>query len=190
MSRWDRVQRGNVAVKRHRSRGRQHSSFFVPSSSFTSEQVAGMIIKAMKRPSRCAIPVRSRAGRQFDCLVIDGVSTIGGLVSQTMPPILDLAGNALQANRSNGATQFTIAMPDAKCDFGDAVGSVVPTLLSNNGARHVAYPIDIRYFVSVRPLITKATASPARLPMAMISMDPTMRTACASSDSLMPIRHP
>ncbi len=39
----------------------------------------------------------------------------------SVAPITDLAGNALQANRPNSLTQFTIAMPEVGLDYGDAI---------------------------------------------------------------------
>ena len=60
---------------------------------------------------------------------------------EVVSPIEDLAGNPLQANRSNGDTQFTIVMPEIDLDFGDSVlppsgSDNYPSLLVNNGARH------------------------------------------------------
>ncbi|MFM8326498.1 MAG: GEVED domain-containing protein, partial [Pirellulaceae bacterium] len=70
--------------------------------------------------------------------------------------IEDLAGNDLQANRINDETQFTILMPGAMLDYGDAPDPFsttlgrYPTLHDNNGARHV---------VSSRGLFLGATIS-------------------------------
>lgn len=70
-----------------------------------------------------------------------------GLQVSAVDAIRDLAGNPLQPNRATGRTQFTIVMPDAVQDFGDADGGNIPTLataqaLNGNGARHVILPID------------------------------------------------
>lgn len=56
--------------------------------------------------------------------------------------IADLAGNPVAVNRDNGLTRFTIAMPESTLDFGDALGSRIPTRLADNGARHVLLPVD------------------------------------------------
>ena len=56
----------------------------------------------------------------------------------SVPPIRDLTGNPLKPNRTTGTTQFTIVLapPFEGGDFGDAP-PIYPTLLSNNGARHI-----------------------------------------------------
>ncbi len=70
----------------------------------------------------------------------DGVYEIVMLNQLTAPtqgtqPVADLAGNALQPNRADGQTRFTIVMPEVEIDFGDAPDSY-GTLVSSDGARH------------------------------------------------------
>ncbi|MEZ6135388.1 MAG: tandem-95 repeat protein [Pirellulaceae bacterium] len=86
-------------------------------------------------------------------LMIDGatsVTTTSAAVTSSVPAIRDLAGNPLFANRATGLTQFTIVMPEARLDFGDASGTNIPTIeapitsaLNGNGARHALLPIDV-----------------------------------------------
>ncbi len=77
-----------------------------------------------------------------------------GVSVVNLPAIADLAGNPLFANRSNSLTQFTIVMPEADFDFGDAQGAAIPVFLApnsavapvvtnGNGARHVLLPVDV-----------------------------------------------
>ena len=60
------------------------------------------------------------------------------LDNSSVDPISDLAGNAIKPNRATGMTQFTIviALPFEGGDFGDAPAPY-PTLLDDNGARHL-----------------------------------------------------
>ncbi len=57
--------------------------------------------------------------------------------------VKDVAGNPLKPNREDGTTQFTVLLPTVGLDFADApdprglVSGQYPTLLANNGARHV-----------------------------------------------------
>lgn len=84
----------------------------------------------------------------------NSVTTSGASVSvQTIGAIRDLAGNPLFANRSNSLTQFTIVMPEAVLDYGDAGGvraptikapnSTTPLVTNGNGARHALLPVDV-----------------------------------------------
>lgn len=82
-------------------------------------------------------------------------ATGSGLSVAAIRAITDLAGNPLRPNRTNGQAQFTIIMPDALLDFGDALGAGFPVLkqpsaagLNNgNGARHVLLPVDVPQLV-------------------------------------------
>ncbi len=75
--------------------------------------------------------------------VENGVLIEGPLTSYFLPAIRDIQGNALEANRTDNTTQFTILMPTVGLDFGDAPDPVLnipgryPTRLVNDGARHV-----------------------------------------------------
>jgi hypothetical protein len=73
-----------------------------------------------------------------------GVAATGGTVANfSLPGVQDIAGNKLEANRPDFSTQFTILMPTAQLDFGDApdpvnlVNGRYPTKLVSNGPRHV-----------------------------------------------------
>ena len=73
-----------------------------------------------------------------------GVASAGGIVSNfSLPAVQDIAGNRLEANRPDLSTRFTILMPTAQLDFGDApdpvnlVNGRYPTKLVSNGPRHV-----------------------------------------------------
>ncbi|MCS7471158.1 tandem-95 repeat protein [Stieleria sp. ICT_E10.1] len=75
--------------------------------------------------------------------VENGVLIDGPLTNYFLPAIRDIQGNALEANRPDNTTQFTILMPTVGLDFGDAPDPVLnipgryPTRLVNDGARHV-----------------------------------------------------
>ena len=73
-----------------------------------------------------------------------GVADLDGYVANFfLPGVKDEAGNLLKANRSDLTTQFTILMPTALFDYGDApdplngVAGRYPTKSVNNGPRHV-----------------------------------------------------
>ncbi|MEL6106560.1 MAG: Ig-like domain-containing protein [Planctomycetota bacterium] len=75
--------------------------------------------------------------------VENGLIFEGPVTTFFLPAIRDIQGQPLRANREDSTTQFTILMPTAGLDFGDAadpVGGVpgrYPTALENDGARHV-----------------------------------------------------
>jgi hypothetical protein len=75
--------------------------------------------------------------------VENGVIFDGPVTSYYLPAIRDLQGVPLEANRADNTTQFTILMPTVALDYGDApdplfnVPGRYPTLLANDGARHV-----------------------------------------------------
>ncbi|QDV42647.1 hypothetical protein Enr13x_24960 [Stieleria neptunia] len=75
--------------------------------------------------------------------VENGVLIDGPLTNYFLPAIRDVQGNALEANRTDNTTQFTILMPTVGLDYGDAPDPVLnipgryPTRLVNDGARHV-----------------------------------------------------
>jgi hypothetical protein len=72
---------------------------------------------------------------------IQGPVTIHGISNYFLRAIQDLPGNWLKANQFTDKTTFTILLPGAQLDFGDAPDSLVnpryPTLFQHNGARHV-----------------------------------------------------
>lgn len=123
-------------------------------STLTSQEVLGRIYQALATSdlsiSANVISSRSLLLHGATNLVLSGGTV--GLTSTAVPPIADLAGNSLQANRPNSLTQFTIAMPEVGLDFGDAIersgtGTTSSTVLTStspivSGARHALYPID------------------------------------------------
>jgi hypothetical protein len=70
-----------------------------------------------------------------------GPACITGISNYFLRAIQDVPGNPLKPNQLDGETQFTIILPGAAIDFGDAPDDAVttryPTLFANNGARHV-----------------------------------------------------
>ncbi len=126
---------------------------FIPAATFTADQVAGAILKAMNSLP-AAQNVRA-VGLGTDSIVVTGVTSISNATTVSLPAIVDYAGNPIQTNRSNGLTQFTIAMPQSSLgnapvnttgpvyDYGDSSGSGLQTLVTANGARHAIFPVDI-----------------------------------------------
>ncbi|MFN9411000.1 MAG: Ig-like domain-containing protein, partial [Pirellula sp.] len=119
-------------------------------SNFTSTMVAGQILKVLNQLTGLGVDADAISN---DTLLIHGVTSFASPFAGTVTiaPITDLAGNSLQANRSNALTQFTIAMPQTAVDYGDAIertgtGAISNTSLSRtpfiDGVRHVMYPID------------------------------------------------
>ncbi|WP_253156168.1 tandem-95 repeat protein [Stieleria tagensis] len=114
---------------------------FIPSSAFTAETMAGQIIGEVFA-SPLNVPAFTPGGGllYFENIArINGQAALSGLPNADIEPILDIAGNRLEPNRSNRETQFTILMPDVRLDFGDAIlagSSTYPTTLAQNGARH------------------------------------------------------
>ena len=77
----------------------------------------------------------TQEGREVN---LEGVPETGvtGLGTLLTSEITDVAGNALQANRPDGTSHFTITIASG-LDYGDAP-SRYPTLLADDGARHQA----------------------------------------------------
>ena len=75
--------------------------------------------------------------------VENGLIYEGPVSTFYLPAIRDVQGQPLKANRDDNTTQFTILMPTAGLDFGDAADPIngvagrYPTALENDGARHV-----------------------------------------------------
>jgi VCBS repeat-containing protein len=116
---------------------------FLPIASFDAVAMANQISKALNQVGSGIKAYTLASGVVY----VEGVSAITGVQSLTISPIVDLAGNLLQANRANSLTQFTILMPETAVDYGDAVerpgtGSNSSTLLADNGVRHGLYPDD------------------------------------------------
>lgn len=70
----------------------------------------------------------------------------GPVPSYFLPAIKDLVGNPLNPNREDNTTQFTLLLPTVALDYGDApdprdlLQGHYPSLLANDGARHVVTP--------------------------------------------------
>ena len=118
----------------------------------TNEIKLAMIeaINSVNQPDEPAVTSLSAEDRGGDTFFVSnaslfrGVAGSGGIVANfSLPGVQDIAGNKLEANRPDFSTRFTILMPTAKLDFGDApdpvnlVNGRYPTKLVNNGPRHV-----------------------------------------------------
>jgi hypothetical protein len=118
----------------------------------TNEIKLAMIeaINSVNQPGEAAVTSLSAEDRGGDTFFVTnaslfrGVAATGGTVANfSLPGVQDIAGNKLEANRPDFSTQFTILMPTAQLDFGDApdpvnlVNGRYPTKLVSNGPRHV-----------------------------------------------------
>ena len=118
----------------------------------TNEIKLAMIeaINSVNQPGEPAVTTLSAEDRGGDTFFVSnaslfrGVAAVGGTVANfSLPGVQDIAGNKLEANRPDFSSQFTILMPTAKLDFGDApdpvnlVNGRYPTRLVSNGPRHV-----------------------------------------------------
>ncbi len=98
-------------------------------------------------PAVTSLSAEDRGGDTFfvsNASLFRGVAAAGGAVANfSLPGVQDIAGNKLEANRPDFSTRFTILMPTAQLDFGDApdpvslVNGRYPTKLVSNGPRHV-----------------------------------------------------
>ena len=126
------------------------------SPAFTAVEVKRALIdaiNAINQPGEDPITPLSAEDRGGATLFVSGGVTFSGPVDAfTLPAISDVAGNPLEANRSDLTTQFTILMPTVGLDFGDAPDPVqqvqgrYPTKLVNDGPRHV---IDDQLFLGL-----------------------------------------
>ena len=123
------------------------------SSAFSVNQIKRNMIDAinsinenLEGPPITTLQAEDRGGNTFFISGADlfgGVAGVGGIVRNfSLPAIKDTAGNPLKANLPDLSTQFTILMPTATLDFGDAPDPVrsvrgrYPTTNANNGPRH------------------------------------------------------
>jgi VCBS repeat-containing protein len=118
---------------------------FVRDVNFTSAMMGAQLHKAFR-----SVGMGVRVNAIGDgLLLVDGIRSTTQLGIRMIPPITDLAANRLQANRStNSLTQFTLVMPDAVVDYGDAIERSTgenrsSTTEFDNGARHAMYPDDV-----------------------------------------------
>ncbi len=98
-------------------------------------------------PAVTPITADDRGGSSFfvaNAEFFGGVADLDGYVENFfLPGVKDEAGNLLRPNRSDLTTQFSILMPTASFDYGDApdplygVAGRYPTTAANNGPRHV-----------------------------------------------------
>ncbi len=117
------------------------------SPAFTATEVKRSLLNAFAAVNPPGeIPVTTlmaedRGGATF--FVENGEIFEGPLANYFLPGVKDLAGNLLEANRSDTTTQFTILMPTVELDYGDAPDPVLqvpgryPTLAEHDGPRHV-----------------------------------------------------
>ncbi len=110
--------------------------YFAPGPGFSSLMMAAQITKSL---NQIGLGVKAQVIGDGNVLV-QGVASVSNIASIFIGPISDIAGNRLQANRNSTLTQFTIVMPEARLDYGDAAG--VETLQADNGARHALLPED------------------------------------------------
>ena len=116
---------------------------FVQDISFTSDQVAKSIVRAINDASNTPLEAKIRGGNTV--FVENAISISPDISNFFLRAVEDLAGNDLKPNRVNNETEFTILMPGVKLDFGDAPDPVTttlgryPTTFAFDGARHVAY---------------------------------------------------
>ncbi|MFG0261053.1 MAG: hypothetical protein ACF788_01495, partial [Novipirellula sp. JB048] len=114
---------------------------------FTAEQIKLAILQAINsvnRPGQPALTNLTAEDRGGATLFIEnGQIFQGPLATFYLPGIKDKVGNPLEPNRQDQTTQFTFLMPQVGFDFGDApdhlngVPGRYPTVLANDGARHV-----------------------------------------------------
>ena len=112
---------------------------FLPSSTaFTQTQLQGAIINAINRSGLTSVVATPRG---TETIFVDSAVDVQNISNFPLAAITDVAGNPLQPNRPPNDSRFTIQTPGVVLDYGDAPDSDLapqyPTLLANNGARHV-----------------------------------------------------
>ncbi|HUP81948.1 MAG TPA: Ig-like domain-containing protein, partial [Pirellula sp.] len=113
---------------------------FLQDVSFTSDQVAKAIVRALNAAVNTSI--RSKIRGNNTLFVENAISISPQIPNFYLRAVEDLAGNNLKPNRVNNETQFTIFMPGVTLDFGDAPDPFsttrgrYATLQENDGARH------------------------------------------------------
>ena len=125
---------------------------YEPWSGFTGDMFAQVIIGGINVANLDGVAASLRGGNTvFVDFVntttsepadfVTGFANVTGISNYFLRAIQDLPGNWLKANQFTNETQFTILMPGADLDFGDARvtarPSQYPTLFVEDGARHV-----------------------------------------------------
>ncbi len=115
------------------------------SPAFSAEEVKKAMLSAINSVSGdTSLIAEDRGGATL--FVENGALIQGPVESFYLPSVKDVLGNPLKPNREDGTTQFTILLPSVGLDFGDApdprdlVAGRLPSLLVNDGARHVIGP--------------------------------------------------
>jgi VCBS repeat-containing protein len=111
---------------------------YVPSQSNSSYDLAMRTIQVLNQLGQGIKAYSAGGGTIF----VEGATNVSGTSVMSLVGIRDIAGNALETNRPNATTQFTIVMPDVVFDYGDAPGVNAQTLQTGNGARHAILPPD------------------------------------------------
>ncbi|MDZ4850413.1 MAG: tandem-95 repeat protein [Pirellulaceae bacterium] len=164
---------------------------FIQDSIFTGEQMQAAIVRAINsiRAGHTNLNAIVRIG---DSLFVENAVTISSnITNYFLRGVKDLADNNLRANRINNETQFTILMPGATLDFGDApdpfttTSGRYPTLFSSNGARHVLggqSEVQVVGWTAGDPVVGTFTLShgSVTLPVANRTTPPLPTTATAA----------
>jgi VCBS repeat-containing protein len=122
---------------------------FLPSSTvFTQTQLQGAIISAINNSGLGSVHATPRG---LTTIFVESAADVQNISNFPLAAITDVAGNTLQPNRPPNVTRFTIQTPGTVLDYGDAIDSELapqyPTLLINNGARHVVLDTPDRLFL-------------------------------------------
>jgi VCBS repeat-containing protein len=130
---------------------------YIPSSSVTAYEIAARTQQSLNRIGQGIKAILAGDGT----VLIEGAGAVSGFTITNMSVIRDIAGNSIETNRANGATQFTIVMPDVVFDYGDAPGSTSQTVQTNNGARHAQLPADATQIFLGSLIDTESDGQPA-----------------------------
>lgn len=117
------------------------------SSAFSQDEIKEALISAINsvnQPGQPAVTTLAAENRGGATFFVSGASSFDGPIENfSLPAVSDLSGNALEPNRDDLSTQFTLLLQAVALDYGDApdpVGGIAgryPTLRSSDGARHV-----------------------------------------------------
>jgi len=124
-------------------------------ASYSANEVAALIQNAVSNAGFNGVTSSARSG---STIFVDGATSVTGINNFRLGAIRDLAGNALQSNQVDGETRFTILLPGAILDYGDAPISY-RTLFVDDGARHAVY-VDGAIFLGSALPTTEANGVP------------------------------